>query len=62
LKFFEQTLIEKFLADFDFEKSNAMTISIEKAIRNNQTLIFRFQLGTGRSASSFAISGCDRTF
>jgi len=39
LIFFQQTLIEKFSSDFDFLFSNAITITIEKPIRINQTLI-----------------------
>jgi hypothetical protein len=39
LKFFQQTLIEKFPAGFDFEISNAIVIAIEKLIRIDRTLI-----------------------
>jgi len=35
-------LIEKFQADFNFEKSNAITIAIEKPIRINHDPVFLF--------------------
>jgi len=40
LIFFEQTLIEKFSADFDFLFSIAITIAIENPIRINRVPVF----------------------
>jgi len=43
LKIFEQTLIEKFQANPDFEKSNAITIAIEMMSRIDHDPVFKSQ-------------------